>query len=73
MLAKRVKECRKKKGWTQQKLAEKTGLSFNTITKIEQGIGDSPTLKTLLKLSEALEIGLDELVGRNKKYREEKI
>jgi len=63
MLAKRVKECRKQKGLTQQKLAEKTGLSFNTITKIEQGIGDSPTLKTLLKLSEALEIGLDELVG----------
>lgn len=68
MLAKRLKECRKQKGWTQQKLAEKTGLSFNTITKIEQGIGDSPTLKTLLRLSDALEIGLDELVGakRNK-------
>jgi len=63
MLSKRVKEYRKQKGLTQQKLAEKTGLSFNTITKIEQGIGDSPTLKTLLKLSEALEIGLDELVG----------
>lgn len=63
MIAKRLKEYRKQKGWTQQKLAEKTGLSFNTITKIEQGIGDSPTLKTLLKLSEALEIGLDELVG----------
>jgi len=67
MLSKRVKEYRKRKEWTQQKLAEKTGLSFNTITKIEQGIGDSPTLKTLLKLSEALEIGLDELVGREKK------
>jgi transcriptional regulator with XRE-family HTH domain len=64
MLAKRVKECRKQKGWTQQKLAEKTGLSFNTITKIEQGIGDSPTLKTLLKLVDVLEVGLDELVGR---------
>jgi transcriptional regulator with XRE-family HTH domain len=63
MLGKRVKEYRRQKGLTQQKLAEKTGLSFNTITKIEQGIGDSPTLKTLLKLSEALEIGLDELVG----------
>ena len=69
MLAKHLKEYRKRKGWTQQKLAEKTGLSFNTITKIEQGIGDSPTLKTLLKLSEALEIGLDELVGRDKKHR----
>jgi len=66
MLAKRVKEFRKQKGLTQQKLAEKTGLSFNTITKIEQGIGDSPTLKTLLKLSEVLEIDLDELVGIRK-------
>ena len=64
MLAKRVKECRKQKGWTQQKLAEKTGLSFNTITKIEQGIGDSPTLKTLLKLADAFGISLDALVGR---------
>ena len=69
MLAKRVKECRKQKGWTQQKLAEKTGLSFNTITKIEQGIGDSPTLKTLLKLADAFGISLDGLVGRkNRKY-----
>ena len=64
MLAKRIKECRKQKGWTQQKLAEKTGLSFNTITKIEQGIGDSPTLKTLIKLTDALGVGLDSLIGR---------
>lgn len=64
MLAKRVKEYRKQKRLTQQKLAEKTGLSFNTITKIEQGIGDSPTLKTLVKLSDALGVSIDELVGR---------
>lgn len=64
MLSEKLKECRKKKGWTQQKLAEKTGLSFNTITKIEQGIGDSPTLKTLIKLADVLGVGLDELVGR---------
>jgi len=49
---------------TQQKLAEKTGLSFNTITKIEQGIGNSPTLTTLIKLTDALDISIDELVGR---------
>ena len=65
MLSKRVKDYRKKKNLTQQKLAEKTGLSFNTITKIEQGIGDSPTLKTLIKLADALGVGLDELVGRS--------
>jgi len=64
MLAKLVKEYRKQKGWTQQKLAEKTSLSFNTITKIEQGIGNSPTLKTLIKLADALGVSIDELVGR---------
>lgn len=64
MLSKRLKELRKEKGWSQQKLAEKTGLSFNAITKIEQGLAKSPTLKTLLKLADVFEIGLDELVGR---------
>ena len=64
MIAKRLKELRKERNWTQQKLAEKAGLSFNAITKIEQGAAKHPTLKTLLKLADALKISLDELVGR---------
>ena len=64
MLSNKVKELRKLKGWSQQKLAERAGLSFNAITKIEQGLAKSPTLNTLIKLSDALEISLDELVGR---------
>ena len=69
MLAKRLKELRKERNWTQQKLAEKAGLSFNAITKIEQGAAKHPTLRTLLKLADAFEISLDELVGRkNRKY-----
>ena len=63
MLSKRLKELRKKHNWTQQKLAEKAGLSFNAVTKIEQGVAEHPTLKTLLKLANAFGIGLDELVG----------
>lgn len=66
MLSKRLKELRKKHHLTQQKLAEKAGLSFNAITKIEQGAAEHPTLKTLLKLADAFGIGLDELVGRKK-------
>ena len=64
MLSKRLKELRKERNWTQQKLAEKAGLSFNAVTKIEQGVAEHPTLKTLLKLADAFDIGLDELVGR---------
>jgi len=69
MLSKRVKELRKQKGWSQQKLAEKSNLAFNTITKIEQGLAKHPNLKTLVKLADILEVGLDELVGRNQKSR----
>ena len=64
MLSKRLKELRKQKGWSQQKLAEKTGLSFNAVTKIEQGLAKHPTLRTLLKLSDVFEVSLDDLVGR---------
>jgi len=72
MLSKRLKELRKEKGWSQQKLAETTGLSFNAITKIEQGLAKHPTLKTLLRLSDAFKIGLDELVGRSEKVSQKR-
>jgi len=64
MIAERIRELRKAKGWTQQQLAEKTRLSFNAITKIEQGLAKSPTLNTLTKLADVFSVGLDELVGR---------
>ncbi len=66
MLAKRLKELRKKFGWSQQKLAEQADLSYNTITKIEQGAATMPTIQTMIKIADAFAIGLDELVGREK-------
>ena len=67
MLAKKLKEFRKKTGWSQQKLAEKAGLSYNTITKIEQGAATMPTIQTMIKIADAFGISLDELVGRKNK------
>ena len=67
MLSRKIKELRKKAGWSQQKLAEKAGLSYNTITKIEQGVATMPTIQTMIKIADAFGITLDELVGRNKK------
>lgn len=65
MIAKRLKELRKKSGWSQQKLAEKAGLSYNTITKIEQGAATKPTIQTMIKIADAFKISIDELVGRS--------
>jgi len=64
MLANRIKELRKKSGWSQQKLAEKAGISYNTITKIEQGAATMPTIQTMIKIADAFGISLDQLVGR---------
>ena len=64
MLSKRIKELRKKAGWSQQKLAEKAGLSYNAITKIEQGAAKRPTIQTMIKIADAFRVSLDGLVGR---------
>lgn len=64
MFDKRLKQLRKKVGWSQQKLAEQAGLSYNVITKIEQGAAKNPNIRTMIKLADAFKISLDELVGR---------
>ena len=62
MLSERIKTFRKQRDLSQQKLSEKIGLSFNAITKIEQGLAKHHTLKTLMKLADVFEISIDVLV-----------
>lgn len=64
MLAGNIKKHRKKLGWSQQKLAEKAGLSYNAITKLEQGSAKQPTIQTITKITDAFHISIDELIGR---------
>ena len=67
MLGQKIKNLRKKAGWSQQKLAEEAGLSYTVITKIEQGVAKRPSIQTMMKLADAFGISLDELVGRKEK------
>lgn len=59
-IGKRIKELRELNGLTQEKLAEKTGLSLDYIGKIEVNI-NKPGLKTLIKISRALNIHIKEI------------
>jgi ribosome-binding protein aMBF1 (putative translation factor) len=52
-LARRFAEARRKRGWTQKKLAAKTGLNQSEISNLESGQAN-PTYKTLLTLASAL-------------------
>lgn len=49
---------RKERGFTQCELAQKAGMAQEQISKIESGEFDSLTMKTLRKLSRALDVNL---------------
>ena len=60
-LGKRIKFLREKAHLTQEKLAEKSGISLDYLGKIEVNI-NKPGLKTLLKLANALSVSIKVLV-----------
>lgn len=59
-LGNKIRKYRKIKKLTQSQLAELTGLSDNFIGVIERGEG-GPTIKTLKKIADALQIKIEEL------------
>ena len=54
---------RKAKGFSQEKLARLADVANNTITKIEAGKNQNPTLDTLKKIAKALEVSVDDLIN----------
>lgn len=59
---KNIKKLRNKKGWSQEKLAREAGISYQTLIKIEQNRIKNPKLQTLIKLTKALGVSLDDLI-----------
>lgn len=57
---KRLAEVRRAKGFTQESLAEKAGLSALTVSYIEQG-RQWPRIATMHKLAKALDVPVDQL------------
>ena len=61
-IAQNIKKFRQKKGWTQETLARKANISYNTIIKLEtNGIKD-PRISTLKKIADVLSIEIDDLI-----------
>ncbi len=65
MLSKNMKQLRKKHKLSQEQLAQKAGITYSTLIKIESGANKNPTLETLRKISNVFKIKIDELVGRS--------
>ena len=58
----RLRELRKQAGFTQRELANKTGINFTYLSKIENGAMPPPSEKILLRLAEVLKVDKDELM-----------
>jgi HAD superfamily hydrolase (TIGR01509 family) len=65
-LGRRLQAARMHAGLTQQALCQKANLSYSTLTKIERGAIKSPSVFTIQSIADALNVGLDELMGTAK-------
>ncbi len=59
-MALRVRELREKRGWSVRKLAERAGLAFSAVHRLESG-KTAPRLTTLEALAAALGVTVPEL------------
>jgi transcriptional regulator with XRE-family HTH domain len=62
LLGEAVRTKRKRAEFSQEKLAEKAGLSTVFISRIERGI-ESPSVDNLVKIAKALGVRVRDLVG----------
>lgn len=65
-VARLLKEEREKRHVSLNMLAQKAGLSRQTVAFIEQELRN-PTLNTLLRLASALEVDLEKIIARARK------
>ena len=61
-LSKNIKKLREAKGLSQEKLARLADVANNTLIKMETGENKNPTLETLKKVAQALEVSVDDLI-----------
>ena len=61
---KNLKKVRKGREITQKELSKMSGVSYSTLTKLESGFITNPSFQTILRISKALDIRIDDLVGK---------
>jgi transcriptional regulator with XRE-family HTH domain len=62
VIAKNIRQVRKKQKLSQDKLSKLASVAYNTVVKIESGENPNPTIETLRKIASALKVGVDDLI-----------
>ena len=62
MIGNKIKEIREEKGISQYRLAQLTGINRSTINRYENGLIQKVSFDNLLKICEALEIDIKNII-----------
>lgn len=60
----RIKSAREKKGWSQYKLAKEADVQPSTISQIESGARQKPSIDVLKKVAAVLSLTVSQLLGQ---------
>lgn len=61
-IGRNIKRIRQEKGISQDRLSKRADLALNTIVNIESGESPNPTIETLQKIANALEVSIEDLI-----------
>ena len=62
MIGNKIKEIREEKGISQYRLAQLTGINRSTINRYEKGLIQKVSFDNLLKICEALEVDIKNII-----------
>ena len=57
-----IKKRRTKLGLPQEDFAQKSGVKYTTLTKIESGVIKTPSVVIMAKIAKALDVTIEELI-----------
>jgi len=57
-----IKKARAKLGLTQDDLAKKADIKYTTLTKVESGVVNKPSVQTMAKIAKALGASIESLI-----------
>ena len=62
-LGRKIKQQRTALKLTQDELARKADIPYTTLVKIETGVVKNPSVQTMQKIAQALDVTIDELIS----------
>ena len=57
-----IKKARARLGLTQDDLAKKADAKYTTLTRVESGVVNKPSVQTMAKIAKALGVSIEDLI-----------